>query len=76
MVHEVQDCHHVGEANPDCEVFENEKDVTGNSPSQEDHGLGVGVFLEHDAEERRAGGEDELVSSHHVAVTHLQRKRR
>ena len=33
------------------------------------------VFLEHDAEEGGAGGEDQLVSSHHVPVTHLQWKR-
>ena len=46
--------------------------MTSNSPSEEDHGLGVGVFLEHDAEERGAGGEDELVGSHHVPVAHLQ----
>ena len=35
----------------------------------------VRVFLEHDAEEGGAGGEDQLVSSHHVPVTHLQWKR-
>ena len=33
------------------------------------------VFLEHDAEEGGAGGEDQLVSSHHVPVTHLQCER-
>ena len=46
-----------------------------NWPSEEDHGLWVRVFLEHDAEEGGAGGEDQLVSSHHVPVTHLQWKR-
>ena len=33
----------------------------------------VGVFLEHNSEEGRAGGEDQLGSSNHVPVAHLHK---
>ena len=73
MVHEVQDCHHVGEPDPGCQRFNRggEQGAAGNSPPEEDHGLRVGVLLEHHPEEGGAGGEHQLVGSHHVPVTDL-----
>ena len=39
-------------------------------PVQEDHGLRVGVLLEHRSEERAAGGQDELVGPDGLSVGH------
>ena len=41
------------------------------SPSEEDHRLWMRVLLEHNSEERTAGGEDKLVGLHRLPLAYL-----
>ena len=52
-------------------IEDESKEQLATHPSEEDHGLRVGVLLEHHPEEGRAGGEHQLVGSHHVPVADL-----
>ena len=73
-IHEVEDGHHVGEANSDhFNLLRFHPPVVNvNSPPKEDHWLRMGVFLQHDPEQGTAGRQHQLVGTNNVTITYLQ----